>query len=744
MHATASNLPMSDEAPLDLRRFFAPSSAALVGASNDLTKFGGRCFKASLAFGFPGMIYPVNPRAAKVLDRICYPSVGDLPETPDHVGIAVPLERVMAVLADCAARKVPFVTVYTAGFAETGTQRGGALQADMVAFARRNGIRLMGPNCNGFMSFANRFALSPAASTVSILKLPRTPGPIGVIAQSGGLGQISVMYRTLELGLGVSHQVSCGNQADIDVTDFAEFMLADPHTEVILMATEGIPDGAKLRRVAEHAAECRKPIVMLKFGRTEAGCKQSASHTGAVTGSEAVHAAAFRQLGIVQVDDCSELYQMAMLLRQRRWPKSRRAATLAVSGGHSVLLADLGVSQRVEWAEYAPETQAKLKGLIPDFGRVDNPTDLTASAVGSLSVFTDALKAIAADPGIDVVVPIHSHAGRVELEACAQFVRETKKTAALLWTGGCSDDPSFTPRQLVEAGVPVFRDATPCMKAVRATMDFAAFVGMAPHRAERGRPSGTDERHARRLLAAATNRTLTERASRELLATYGFAVMRETLATSSERAVAIAENLGGRVALKIESPDIVHKTEAGGIRLGLSRPEEIATAYENIVASARRYAPKAQLNGVLVQEMAPPGLELILGASRDAIFGPVVSVGLGGIHVEVLRDISHRLAPIGWEEARAMLRELRGYPMLTGVRSLPPRDLEAVTDLLVRLSWLVHDLKDEIAELDVNPLLVLEEGRGARVLDALVVRPDLGGPRKRWSAAQLEGRAVQM
>jgi acetyltransferase len=708
--------------PTDLTKFFAPSSAALVGATNDLSKFGGRCFEGAIAFGFSGQIYPVNPRADHVLGRRCYPSVLDLPEAPDHVGIAVPANRVMDVLGECAARNVPFVTVYTAGFGETGTQLGVALQKEMLSFARHHRIRFMGPNCNGILSYATGFALSPTASTLATMGVGQRPGRIGIVAQSGGLGQVSVMFRAIEIGLGISHEVSCGNQADLDVVDFADHMVTDSHTDVILMAVESIPDGEKLRRVAARATAAEKPIVMLKFGRTEAGRKQSASHTGAVTGSGAVYSAAFRQFGIIEVEDCNELYQMAMLLQQRRWPKSPRAATLAVSGGHTVLLADLGSTHGIEWPEYSVDTQVKLHRLIPDFGRVDNPTDLTAAAIGSTEVFSEALQSIAADPAVDILLPIYSIHTRADLEAAAAFVRESTKAAALLWTGGCSNDRMMTPKVLVESGVPVFREATACLKAARAAADFGAFVERAKRTDTVTRPSGCNSFAARAILSAASGSSLTEREGRQLLATYGFPGLRETLATSAMAAVAAAQDIGASVALKLESPDIVHKTEAGGVRVGLAHADEVAQAYEAIVASARRYAPEARINGVVVQEMSPPGVELILGITQDPTFGPVLSVGLGGIHVEVLRDITHRLAPIGLADAQAMLRELRGFPLLTGVRGMPARDIGAIAELLVRLSWLASDLREEILELDVNPLLVREQGAGAHVLDTLIVR----------------------
>lgn len=705
---------------MDLTKFFNPGSAAFVGATEDLRKFGGRCFRRMLDFGYQGEIYPVNPKYQSVFGRTCYAGISQLPQTPDHVGIVVPAEHVLPVLEQCVARGVPYATVYTSGFRETGTPAGIALEQRIKDIARRGNIRIMGPNCNGFVSFVHVFCMTTTAALAGPRK---APGNIGLIAQSGGLGQINVMYRAHELGLGISHQVSCGNQADLDVLDFVEFMANDPHTDVILMAVESIGDGAKLARVARLAAEREKPIVILKLGRTAEGSRAAASHTGAITGSDEVHSAAFRQFGLIRVNDCNELNQMAMLLRQKRWPRGRRSAAVAASGGHAVLFADLGATLGIQWPTYSTRTVERLNAVLPAFGAPTNPTDLTTASTGNPEKFAQALKAIADDESVDFVVPIFTANSKGEILAGAELVNSTAKPAAILWTGKCNDDAALTPVALASQGIPVFRDALACLNAASAAMDYSAHLKSVRAAGNARPPAGADAVRVRELLAKRSERTLGERASREALAAYGFDALNGALAHSAEEAVAIASSLRYPVVLKVESPDIQHKTEAGGVRLNLADDAAVLAAYRTIVENAARHDPNARIDGVLVQKMAPTGLELIMGIVRDATFGPVVSVGLGGIHVEVLRDIAHRVAPIDEVQALAMLKELRAYALLEGVRGAAPRDIAAVVAALTRLSWFAHELGNEISELDLNPVLVLERGQGVRFLDALVVRP---------------------
>ncbi len=703
----------------DLTRLIAPKSAALVGATDHPTSFGGRVFQQMTSFGFSGKIYPVNPRLKEIRGLRCYPGLKDLPETPDHVGIIVSTARVFEVLAECAEIGVPFATVYTGGFAEMGTAEGRERQVRLVEFARRTGMRIMGPNCNGVINFVDAFAMTSTAA----IKGPRAPaGNVGVVSHSGGLGQINVMWRAQEIGLGISYEASCGNEADLDTLDFARFMLRSDTTDVVLMAVEGIKDGEKFKAIAQEAAEREKPIVILKFGRTEAGGRAAASHTGAVTGDDDIYDAMFRQYGVTRVHECTELYEAAVLLRQRRWPKGRGAASVSPTGGNIVQVADAGASFGIGWPEYAQETQAALGALMPGYGKVGNPTDMTSIATGDQALYRKALTAIAEDPSVDTVVPIYASISKADLQQGADFVARCPKTAVMLWVGGCTDDAGFTARDFVKAGIPVYRDATPCMRSVRAAVDFGDYVKA--HRAGETvpqRPAGLDRQAASAKLHACGLK-LTEREAKALLADYGLPVTRERLAATREAAIAQAREIGSAVALKIDSADIAHKTEAGAIRLGVEGDAAVEDAYAQVLEAARRYAPHARINGVLVQEMAPSGVELMLGVIRDPVFGPVVAVGFGGIYVEVLRDIAYRAAPVTPQQAQDMLGELRGAKLLDGMRGMAARDRRTVADLIVRLSWFAHDFRDEISELDINPLIVLGEGEGARVVDALIVR----------------------
>ncbi len=708
---------MSD-ATADLKSFFAPRSIALVGATEDLTKFGGRCFKQMIDFGFPGPIYPINTRADTVRGVKSYKSLRDLPETPDHVGIVVPAPFVADVIQDCAAKGVKNATVFTSGFGEMGTDDGRALQKHMVDLARKAGIRLMGPNCNGWINYVDAVAMT---STV-VITGPRKPaGNIGIVAHSGGVGQVNAMWRSQQEGLNVSYQMSCGNDADLDALDYARFLIEDPSTKVVMMVLERISSGPKLAKLAADAADAKKPIVIVKIGRSEVGARAAASHTGAVTGSDLVHDVAFRQLGIIRVDDCNELYETAMLLRTGRLPRGPRLASLSISGGSVVLLSDLAANIGLEWPEYSEETQAVLASVMPSFGHAVNPTDLTGGAIGSPDRYRKVLNAVAADDVVDTLIPIITFAPKHEFDAVSEVAKSAEKPVAVLWTGGCNDVPDLTKRFFTDADVPVYRDPLPCVRAIRRATDYSAFLKRRAARGAPQRPSlgAIDRKKIRDLLDVGG--ALTERSSKEILAQYRFPLLREELAANAEQAAEIASRFGGDVALKIESPDIPHKTEAGGVRLALRGSDAVVGAYREIMSSAKSYAPKARLTGVLVQEMAPKGQEIILGQLRDPVFGPVIAVGLGGVSVELLGDLSHRIAPIGYDDARDMLSELKVAPLFRGFRGRPPLDVEAMCDLIVRLSALATDFENEIEEIDLNPIVLLEEGKGARAVDALVV-----------------------
>ena len=716
--ASTGTAPAAPSLFPDLARFFAPKSVALVGATEDLSKFGGRCLSQTIRFGYDGAIYPINPKREQILGRSCYASVGALPQTPDDVGLLLPAAAVPGALQDCADRGVPFVTVFSAGFGEAATDEGRALQDRCVQIARRGGLRFMGPNCNGMVNFVDGFALT---STASIGERPARGGDLGVVSQSGGAGQVNVMWRAQQLGLGISYQVSCGNDADLDVLDYAAFMVESAATRVVMMLVERLPSGDRLRRLADRAHALDKPIVMVKVGRTEAGSKAAASHTGSVTGADAVCDAALREMGIVRVDDCSELYETAMLLRQRKWPSGSRVAATSISGGNLVMAADIGAGLGLQWPGFTEATQRRIADILPGFGKAANPADLTAGAIGKPGAYASTCTAIAQDPNIDGLVPVLTIASEDDIRAAASVSEGSSKPVAILWTGRALGDSKLTQEALVAQGHAVYRDATPCLKALARTL----WYGTWRHSREAGpvaRPSSIAAEKAQAALAGAP-RTLPERLAKQVLAAYGLPVTREALARSAAEAAGIAAGFGTPVALKIESQDIPHKTEAGAIRLGVTGAAA-AAAFDDVKQAALRYKPSARIDGVLVQEMVPAGAEMLLGLSHDATFGPVLTVGMGGVFVEVFQDVAFLLPPVTPRQAREAVMGLRAAKLLQGARGAAAADVDALVDAIVRLSWVAVDLGAAIEEMDINPLVVLPQGQGVKIVDALIVRKE--------------------
>jgi acetyltransferase len=426
------------------------------------------------------------------------------------------------------------------------------------------------------ISFVDAFAMTTSAT---IAGPRRAAGNVGVVSQSGGAGQVNVMWRAQEAGVGISYQVSCGNSADLNIIDFIEFMLDDQATDVIMTLVEHIPDGRRFMETARRAASLGKPIVMVKLGRTEAGGHAAASHTGAMAGSDDVVDAALKQCGVIRVDDCNELYEMAMLLRAKRIPRGARAAATTISGGNGVLLVDHGAANGISWPEYSTETRATLASFLPKMATTANPTDVSNALIGKADLFRRCIETIANDENIDIVVPTYTMTPRADLEAAVEAWRATAKPMAMLWIGKCNDQAGFTHLTVAATGMPVFHNTLACVKAIEAAINYGRFVGANAQRAKPARPAGIDVEAARALVKKAAG-TMTERASKQVLAAYGFPVTRETLAKDAAEAARIAGEIGGDVALKIESADIPHKTEAGAIRLNVRGDAEVREAFD--------------------------------------------------------------------------------------------------------------------------------------------------------------------
>ena len=702
---------------VNLEKFFNPKSIAFIGATEDLSKFGGRCMRQMIDFGFAGQIYPINPKRDKVFGLTCYPSLGHLPTRPDHVGIVLPAALVPQAIRECGQLQIPFATVFSAGFAETAQPQDVQAQVDLLALARECGVRIMGPNCNGMINFVDAFALT---STATINGPKKKAGDIGIVGQSGGASQVNVMWRAQQLGLGVSYQVSCGNSVDLDMLDFAAFMLDSKDTKVVLILAEHIANGHKLKALAQKALAKGKPMVMVKAGKTAAGSKAAASHTGALTGEDAVFDAALKQLGIIRVDDYSELYMVASILRRGRLPKSKRSAAISISGGNLVMLADLGSAHGIEWPAYSHETHHQLSELLPGFSSAENPTDLTAAAIGQAGKFAMAAELILNDENVDTMIPVLTIANSAEINALAELSSNSTKPLVMLWTGCASDDPELTPSSLIAQGHAVFQDALPCVKMIQKVQEYADFVDRSKGH-QHTRPSGLD-RDAVQGILNASGPVISEHVAKQLLSHYGIPVSQEHLAKTASEAIQFAKQLGGPVALKISSPDILHKTESGAIRLNVLGDSGVQIAFDGVVQDARRYKPDAAIEGVLVQEMAPKGVEMLMGMSSDPSLGGIVSLGLGGIFVETLKDITHRLPPLSEEEALSAIQSLKGIDILKGTRGQGPSDLHALASAYSRLSWLVYDFQEQIQEIDVNPIIVFPGAAGVKVIDALILK----------------------
>ena len=702
----------------DLTRFMAPRAMAIVGATEDLSKFGGRCMRQAIDFGYQGAIYPINPKRESIFGLPCYKSIGDLPTAPDHVGLILSAKSVPATLEECANKGVPFVTIFSSGFGEVGTAEGKELESRVLSIARAANIRLMGPNCNGMVNFVDRFALT---STATIQGTRAPSGDIGVVSQSGGAGQVNVMWRAQQAGLGISYQVSCGNASDLDLVDYAAFMLKSDATRVVLMLAERISNGRRLQRLAELSHQVNKPIVMVKIGRTQAGSRAAASHTGAITGADDVCDAALRQMGIIRVDDCNELYETAMLLRQQKICAGRKAAATSISGGNLVMVADLGSLQKIEWPEYSETTCTQIEDLLPGFGNPSNPTDLTAAAIGQAGAYVNAVELILKDPGIDALIPVLTMAHSSEIMSVAKLSTTSSKPVAMLWTGGATDRPELQASDLVRMGHAVYTDTNQCVKALARLMDYGDYRKSFANKVLSPRPSEIEVKRARELVLEA-GASLTETQAKKLLQLYGIPITREHLATTAKQAVELVKTINGAVALKIQSPQILHKTEVGGVRVNLTTGAQVAEAYDQIIQSAKHHAPDATIDGVLVQEMVTDAVEFFVGVSNDPAFGPVLTIGFGGIYVEILKDIVFRIPVLDEKEVATALQQLRGYGLLLGARGGAPRDIKALIDTIVKISWLAVDLADLIAEIDINPIGVLQEGRGVRVIDSLIVR----------------------
>ena len=696
-----------------LKPFFEPSSVAVIGASSNPTKLGYAVLRNLVEGGYAqrGRVYPINPGTREILGYPAYPSVVDVPDAIDLAVVVIPYPHVPEALRTCGQKGIPAAIVISAGFREAGRE-GLERELELVSIAHQYNIRLVGPNCLGVID-----TFTPLNATFAAGNPPS--GPLAFMSQSGALGT-AVLDIALAGRLGLSKFVSLGNKADVSEIDLLEAWKDDGHTRVILIYTEGMPNGQEFIRVARRVTQ-KKPVVAIKSGVTQAGSRAVSSHTGSLAGSEQAYQAAFQQAGVLRADSMEALFDMALALGYQPPLQGDRIAIITNAGGPGILATDALERAGLTLARFELETLYKLEQYLPDAASAANPVDVLGDALADRYQF--ALEPVANDPNVDGLLVLLTPQAMTEIDATAEVVsrlaNKINKPLLACFMGEVKIKSGID--ILTAHGVPNYPFPERAASALRA---------MADYRRIRSRPTPeyttleVNRKAVREVIdrVIAENRlTIGDAEAREILKAYGLRIPRSEIAETPERAIEIANQVGYPVVLKIASPDILHKTDVGGVKVGLSNAADVLDAYELITYRAQRYVPDARIWGCLVQEMVPPGgLEVLVGMNRDPQFGPLITFGLGGIYVETLKDVTFRITPFSAQEAEEMLSEIRAHSLLDGVRGQPPADKNAIIDALLRISQLVQDFP-EIAELDINPLMVYPQKQGAIAIDMRLV-----------------------
>ena len=688
-----------------------PRSIAVVGATPK-GGYGGRLLDAVLKSKDRVRVYPVNPNYGEIKGVPSYRSISDLPEAPDLVGVVVPHHKVLDVLNECREKTAGAAVIISAGFAERGTDAGLDLQRRLGAFAKESGFHFTGPNCLGLANVRDDIWATASSRTLGGLT-----GNIALVCQSGATAFGPFLVRAVDSGIGLSHIISTGNEIDLDFCDFARYLIDDPTTRVIAGFVEGFKDAGKLIAVAELAAARGKPLVLIKIGRSESGAQAARSHTAALTGADALYDAVFRQYGIIRVQDYDELLETSHLLAHARKPLKRGIAVVSHSGGISSLTADMLGQAGLDLPPLTARARDGINAIIKDFGWAANPSDVTGFA--RREEFPQIMDYMIEEPDVGTLVIASAGAGN-QVDQVVSLRDRSDKNVAFFWTASRTDQSALA--KLKSANIPIFYTPDKLARAVRNLLDYHAWRDQrVADGSAQAPPLTTGQEQALARLRALGRPTLSESESKQVIAAWGMPGTREVLASTSAAAIDAAQRLGYPVALKADSPDILHKTEAGVVRLGLRDADAVRGAYDEIMSNARKHAPKAAISGALVQEMVAGGVEVIVGVKYDVQLGPMLLFGSGGVMVEVYDDVALRRCPISRREALDMVAEVKGAKLLRGFRGKPPADIDALADVLVGVSHLAVHLEGQLAELDINPLMVLPAGQGVKAVDALVV-----------------------
>lgn len=700
----------------ELHSFFYPQSVAVLGASENPKKLGNIQVKALLDGGFQGDIFPIHPTSNAIHGVKCYSSLQAVSHAVDLVIFCLSAHQIQQGLEQCVEKKVKAAIIFASGFSETG-ESGEKQQKQIADYAKKHGLRLLGPNCVGLVNTLNGLVgtFSPAVMSYPLSERRA----VGYVSQSGAFGVLTYMAAA-QHGLTFNYFVSVGNEMDTSFEDVVEYMVHDKQTKVISGYLEGAKKPEKLRGLAYEALEKGKPIIVMKAGRGTAGKRAAASHTGSLAGSNDIYDAFFKQTGMIRANDYDEIISFSKLFLSGKLPTGRNTVIITSSGGRGINEADRCEANGLLIPKLNEETQRKIKQVIPSFASAANPIDLTAAAsVSAPELFTAPLKALMEDPDVDNIIltefPLFWDEETKELQ---EFVEMCKNTNKFVFVSTFPLEGMSIPKgqqYMVDHGVPVIPGNLQAISALAKLVEYSEKYRAYQKESVRERASIQKKENVAYLLQE--NQILSEWDASKVLQAYEIPTTKKSLATTVDEAVQQANSIGYPVVLKIDSKDILHKTEAGGIRLSLQNAEQVKQAFDDILLSAHKYHPDAHINGVMVQEMVAKGTEVIVGVTRDASFGPVIMFGLGGIFVEVFKDIAFRVAPITRQDALEMINEIKGKAIFDGVRGEEALDVEAIVDILLRVSSLVQDY--DIEELDLNPIIVTE--KCAKAVDALIV-----------------------
>ncbi|MGB9897151.1 acetate--CoA ligase family protein [Thermanaerothrix sp.] len=693
-----------------LRPFFAPKGVALIGASDNPSKLGHGILRNMVSYGYQGAVYPVNPKSTRILGLTCYPDIRQVPDPVDLAVIIIPAPLVPEALEACGERGIRAAIIISGGFKEVGPE-GAALEKLCLEIVRKHHMRLIGPNCVGTLN------LYTGLNTTFIQGVPARGG-ISFVSQSGAVGGGVIDYLRNK-GVGFSAFASLGNEADVTETDLIEYFAVDPNTRVITAYVESIRDGQRFLHVAREVTRY-KPIVMLKAGRTEAGARAVSSHTGSLAGANEAYHAAFVQSGVIEAQTVAELFEIAVALDTQPLPQGRRIALITNAGGPAALASDSLAAHGLTLATLSATTRQTLREHLNPAAQVDNPVDMLGGAEPQDYAF--ALTHTLQDPNVDAVFTILVPQALVNPAEVAQRIVQTAQAQADKPVLACfmGEYSVGQAREVLHHGrIPMYTFPESAGYVLEAMANYAQWRQKSLLTPQR--PQDCQPQEVERLLKAQGERLVWgEFETRPILDAYGIPLIPGDLARSSQEAVQIAERLGYPVVLKIVSPHILHKSDVGGIRLNLNNAEDVRAAFSEMMAHIRARLPQAELVGALVEPMAPQGYEVIIGMRRDPNFGPLMMFGLGGIYVELFRDVSFRIAPLTRGDALQMINETHAGRLLAGFRGQPEADLDALVDILLRFSHLAVDFP-ALQEAEINPLLVRPKGQGALVLDCRIV-----------------------